>query len=207
MDEAQPEIVTANRRAQWASGICLTMIVLLALSGMASITLMYDDPLSRKGAQGVEGFVLESVITLKPLIHLIHTWGGYVTIVVAGWAMVELFGVSRVAKVHSASRGRWIGFLAVIGGLFILASVLGLIWSGEGTGQWLKTEISPIGQKEPPKPVKFEDRWTDLHTRDLLYPLGIGVILMVLASTSSKRLAREVTNDKNRNESTEAEAP
>jgi hypothetical protein len=140
MDEPNPnaELIKSARRAQWACGLCLGLMFVMGLSGIASITLLHDDPLYTGSTGGIEGTTLEVVISLRWLIELLHEWGGYVGIVLAGWAALAVFSFARRIRrgdnLDWRRTARWVGPAGILGGGLIIASLLLLIASGVAAG-------------------------------------------------------------------------
>ena len=199
------EIVSRARRALWACGICFGLLFLMGLSGVASITLLYDDPLYRTGTQGFEGDVVRTVSALSGVIGIIHSWGGYVGIVLAGWAGLEMFSFGRLLRRTDEgdwrSAGRRLMPLGLAGaGILILALIL-LIPSGVAAKGFLSYSEPKVVNDTPnpgsfapriPGRVELEDggdsKFVEWHTRELNYMLAVGALLLVFAASSTRKI-------------------
>ncbi|MCL4731944.1 MAG: hypothetical protein KJ044_16110, partial [Planctomycetes bacterium] len=135
MAAASADTLTAQcRRAVLASGLALGLVFLLALSGAASITLMYETPGFKERIGGFEGAVLEAVRLIRPLIRPLHSFGGYAAFVLAGWAAIEMLGLFRLLRNAPTPELRAFAprvlALGAIGGAVLAASVAVLVVSG-----------------------------------------------------------------------------
>ena len=190
------------RRMTLACGLCLGLLFLLGLTGMASVTLLYDDGVSAAYDRGFETSVLRTVIALKTAIRLIHSYGSYLAIVLAGWAAVELFRMSKVLAsseiAKARARGRALIFIALVAGVSIIGALVGLSATGVKTHAELRgdrpAEPDPMAAPLPLPAGPGES--VDLpavvmHTRDLNLVLMIGVFLMVIGVSVGRQAAKE----------------
>jgi hypothetical protein len=203
------EILRRARRVLWACGLCFALLFLMGLTGIASITLLYDDPMMRTNMRGFEGDVVRFVASIGGLIHMIHEWGGYVGIVLSGWAGLEIFSFGRLLRRTDkpdwrASGGRLMP-LGVAGAALLITALLLLIPSGVAARMYLINETPPVVddtsnpervQPRIPGTVEFEDAGdsgqVDWHTKQLNYLLAIGAILLLFGVSSTRRIQLEV---------------
>lgn len=195
------------KRAQWACGLCFGLLFLMGLSGIASITLLYDTPMYRSGVRGFEGAVMDIVVALKQAIRLLHAWGGYVGILLSGWAGLEVFSYGRLLKRTGDSgwrrTGRMLGPLGLFGAAVLIASLLLLIPSGVAAQGYLKVEAAatetpaPVGLQRPShnEATEGDSRLVEWHTRELNYLMALGAILLVFAAASIRRVSIEARED------------
>lgn len=190
-------------RAQWACGLCFGLLFLMGVSGIASITLLYDSPLYRTGVRGFEATVMDTVVAMKGAIGLIHGWGGYVGIVLAGWAGLEVFSFGRRLKRTDNSGWRRTGSILSALGLFgaamLITSLMLLIPSGVAAQGFLSQDRSsvetpaPVGLKRPTT-QEFSDggsRMVEWHTRELNYLMAFGAIILAYAAARIRRVSLE----------------
>ncbi|MBZ0134825.1 MAG: hypothetical protein K8I27_00465 [Planctomycetes bacterium] len=209
MTEETPKHEAVKRhasRVQWACGLCFALLFLMGVSGVASVTLLHDDPTFTSNIGGIEGATLKTVIALRGVIELLHEWGGYFAIVLAGWAGTEVFNFSR--RLRKSDRGewrgtgRWMGPVGVFGGIVIIGSLIALLASGvaakayvDHIGAHHSDELSGIDRSgaltsrgeamdEFPKHDLAE-----MHVRELNYALALGAILLVLAANSTRGIS------------------
>ena len=98
--------LVSAKRVYWSSGLLFGLLMLLVLSGLASITLLYDGIPSAENIRGTEGVVLDIVRTLRPAIRFIHEFGGFAAIFLSGWLAVELVRFGRNARAHGTAKKR-----------------------------------------------------------------------------------------------------
>src|SRR5690606_24260779 len=119
-----PILIKRARAAQWACGLCLALLFLLGLSGIASITLLHDDQLYVGNTGGLEGSVLDTVMDLRWLIEPLHEWGGYLAIVLGGWAGLALWRFARHIRRSDRAEwrrtGAWLGPCGMLAGLLVI---------------------------------------------------------------------------------------
>jgi hypothetical protein len=200
-------VLRASRRALLACGLCFALLLLMGMTGVASITLLYDDP-TYTLTGGLEGTVVRMVRTLSGTINVIHDWGGYVGIVLAGWAGLELLALSRRLKATDnpewRAAARRLPVLGLGGAFVLVVSLLLLIPSGVAAKAFLHSdEPSPIGQPTDrqrlaprlPGQEVIEDagnpKFVEWHTRELNYLMALGAILLVFAASTTRRIALE----------------
>jgi hypothetical protein len=203
------EILRRARRVLWACGLCFGLLFLMGLTGIASITLLYDDPQMRTNMSGFEGDVVRFVASIEDLIHFIHEWGGYAGIVLSGWAGLEVFSFARLLrrtdKPEWRTSGRRLAPLGVAGAALLITALLFLIPSGVAARLYLTNEAPRVVNDTPnpervqpriPGAVEMEDAsdsgQVDWHTKQLNYVLAIGAILLMFAVTSTRRIQLEV---------------
>lgn len=204
IDKDEIEQVRARAfRPLLACGLCFAMLLLMGLSGVASITLMYDDPMYIQAMKGVEGAVARAVTGMDWLIRFIHTWGGYAAIVLAGWAGTELLIYGRrLRKTGDAGwrkTGKRLPFIGVFGSLMLIASLLVLIGSGIAAQGYMR-----VGYGDLPDPELNRDRMhernvepreerpiVEWHIRELNYFMALGAIVLVLGAGSVRNAANE----------------
>lgn len=204
MAEAQTDPVPAQcRRAVLASGLALGLVFALALSGAASITLMFDASSFQETIKGFEGFVLDTVRMLKPAIRFLHTYGGYAAFVLAGWAGIEMFWLYRAlrgsGKVEVRAFATRILVLGVIGGAVLTVTVGVLTVSGTAASVALRGSASPADEGPEPlnpmarsiaDPSATGDSLVNEHTRRQTYMVGIAALLLAAAASQARRAAK-----------------
>jgi hypothetical protein len=214
MDEPNPnaELIKSARRAQWACGLCLGLMFVMGLSGIASITLLHDDPLYTGSTGGIEGTTLEVVISLRWLIELLHEWGGYVGIVLAGWAALAVFSFARRIRrgdnLDWRRTARWVGPAGILGGGLIIASLLLLIASGVAAGGFVdhigsryNDDLSGIDKSTGLVDARealqgYDDsQMAEMHVREFNYLLAIGALTLVMAAAAIRRVSKEAKAD------------
>lgn len=192
-------------RVMWACGLLFTLLLLMGLTGVASITLMHEDEQYFKAMQGVEGTVARAVLDLKWLIHATHQFGGYAAVLFAFWAGGEIFRFGRKLR-HADNagwrvRGRYLPFLGAAGSLIVIAALAALSVSGYMTAEYLADRPTTIEELEIPSPLEAEEHERDIrpearpvvdwHTRELNYAMALGAILLVLGASSVRNVALE----------------
>jgi len=207
-DPADARIQRRARRVQWAGGLCFALLFLMGLSGLASVTLLHDDPLYTQEIQGMEGVTLRTVIALRPLIGLIHEWGGYAGILLAGWTALEVFLFGRLLRVADRADwrgvGRWIGPLGVVSGIVLIASLVLLLASGVAARGYVHhiagqhddglsgvDRSGALGGLQQEGEAYPKSDLAEMHVRELNYLLAVGAILMVFAIHTSRRIQLE----------------
>ncbi|MCB9893971.1 MAG: hypothetical protein H6839_05975 [Planctomycetes bacterium] len=199
------EIAGRARRVLWACGLCFGLLFLMGLSGVASITLLYDDPLYRTGTQGFEGVVVRTVSSLSGVIKALHSWGGYVGIVLAGWAGLEVFSFGRLIKRSEEGEwratGRRLMPLGLAGAAMLIVALILLIPSGVAAKSFLSHD-EPKVVDDTPNPGAFaprisgraelengaDSKFVEWHTRELNYVLALGALLLVFAASSTRKV-------------------
>lgn len=200
-DAMQDTIRSLCFRAVFAAGSCLAIIFLMALSGAASITLLYDDPTFMGNTAGFERTVIDVVTALRPAIGFVHSFGGYAAFVLAGWAAVEMFSLSRALRKAEIAEQRQaanrILFLGVIGSALLACSIGILAVTGvKAAGLNRAITGKPSDQMTPMVPgadrfvAPEGDEMVNWHTRELTYLLGAAALL-VAAATSQVRKVRQ----------------
>ena len=186
-------------RSVYAAGLCLLVVFLMALSGAASITLLYDDPTFERGLHGFEGSVVRTVTDLRGLVAFIHGFGGYAAFVLAGWAAVEMFSLYRALRREGPLLRAFSGRMLVLGviGSVLLACSIGILTitgvkaAGFNRG-YATTDIDELHARVPgaDRFASAEgDEMVNWHTRELTYLLGAAALL-VAAATSQVRKVR-----------------
>ena len=151
----------ATGRALLACGGLFALLLLLGLSGLASVTLFYIEQDAGTGYGDLEGVVIRCVKfvdgwTSSSRLHLIghfHAWGSYAALVMCGWSVVELWSAAGMLKIHAEadvrSNARFMRPLAAIGGvILVLAIVLQLI-AGTATRRALDEMRAPTAMDQP----------------------------------------------------------
>ncbi|MCC6464889.1 MAG: hypothetical protein IT463_06060 [Planctomycetes bacterium] len=203
MTEPVPEtspVLACGRRVMWSCGLCFALLFLLGLSGVASITLLYDAPGFH--TTGLEGTVLDTVRFARPLIRALHTYGGYVAVLLCGWSALELLAFAKALK-----GTRWvrmsllIHLTTVVGVLLMIISVLALTVTGVSAAGFLHRELEPgpgvAGREAPAVPLpsavaeQGTERSVEWHTRELNYLLGLGALLTAAAVAAARSITAE----------------
>lgn len=199
-------------RVQWACGLCFGLLFLMGISGIASITLLHDDPTFTSNIGGIEGATLKTVIFLRGAIEFIHEWGGYIGIVLAGWAATEVFNFARRLRKSDngawRSTGRWMGPVGIFGGLVIVASLVALLASGVAAKGYVdhiaernKDELSGIDRsgalttRDEAMSDYPKHELAELHVRELNYALALGAILLVFAANSTRSISLKLKKE------------
>ncbi|MBK8206323.1 MAG: hypothetical protein IPK87_05920 [Planctomycetes bacterium] len=209
---ATQHLVSRARRVQWACGLCFGLLFLMGISGIASITLLYDDPLYHESTRDIEGATLRTAIELKWLIGALHMWGGYVAILLAGWAAMEVFSFSRLVRRSDnpgwRSTARWLGPAGIGGGATIVLAVVLLLASGVAAKGYVqhitrygevKSEIEGApGEHDAAKALEGypDSNMAEWHIREMNYLLAIGAIVLVAAAASVRRISIEARKPK-----------
>ncbi|MCB9934065.1 MAG: hypothetical protein H6840_00090 [Planctomycetes bacterium] len=197
-----------GRRVQWIAGLCFALLFLMGVSGLASITLLHDDRLYTDSMQGVEGATLRTVIALRGVIGLIHAWGGYLGIMLAGFAGLEVLRFARLLRKAERAdwrgTGRWLGPLGVLGGLVVMAALVLLLASGVSARGYVRQisarhsdELSGIDRSRALGSAAEERKefprseFAEMHVKELNYLMAAGAILLVLAASVTRRIELE----------------
>lgn len=209
---AHQDIRRHARRVQWACGLCFALLFLMGISGLASVTLLHDDPAFTSNIRGIEGATLKTVIALRGVIEVLHEWGGYLGIVLGGWAGIEVFQFSRLLRRSDRAEwrgtGRWMGLVGLVGGIVIIGALLALLASGvaarayvdhiatrhadDFTGIDRGSALTERGEAMEGFP---EHQLAELHVRELNYALALGAILLVLAANSTRGIATAIRKE------------
>lgn len=187
-------------RAQWACGLCFALFILMGLSGVASVTLLYAGPPFVPQPGTLESWVIGAVSTLEPAIRFIHGYGGYVGIVLAGWACVEVFSCGRIVRASADTRPAGTGLIAVavLAGLLLVGGVLAQLATGVGAAAFLRLDSmvpgegrpdpSRLSENEPVRPGQQSDpQLVEWHTRELNYSIAAGALMLAWAASVIRR--------------------
>lgn len=206
------DIKRAAKRVQWACGLCFGLLFLMGISGLASVTLLHDDPAFTSNIGGIEGATLKTVIALRGVIELLHEWGGYLGIVLAGWAGVEVFNFARRLRKSDRSEwrgtGRWMGPVGILGAVVIVGSLVALLASGvaarayvEHIGARHSDELSGIDRggaltnRDEAMGDFPKHELAEMHVRELNYALAFGAIILVFAANSTRNISLKLKKD------------
>lgn len=192
-----PFIARANR-VQWACGLCFALFILMGLSGVASVTLLYAGPPFAPQPGTLEDSVIGIVAALEPVIRFIHSYGGYLGIVLAGWACIEVFQCGRLIRPKARTTGTGLVATAVIAGVLLVGGVISQLATGVGAAAFLRVDSmlpgesrpdpSRLVQTEPERPGKQSDpQLVEWHTRELNYTIAAGTLLLVWAAAATRR--------------------
>ncbi|MEE9311731.1 MAG: hypothetical protein V3V10_04890, partial [Planctomycetota bacterium] len=137
--------LVSAKRVYWSSGLLFGLLMLLVLSGLASITLLYDGIPSAENIRGTEGVVLDIVRTLRPAIRFIHEFGGFAAIFLSGWLAVELVRFGRNARAHGTAKnekstGLYITVTGVLSAIGLPLCLLFLIGTGIEARKFMNLE-------------------------------------------------------------------
>lgn len=203
MAEAELAAITKQcRRAVVASGMALGLVFALALSGAASITLMFDATSFQETIKGFEGVVLDTLRFFKPMIRPLHALGGYAGFVLAGWAAVEMLWLFRLVRRAPTPELRAFAprvlALGVIGGAVLAVSVGVLVVSGTMASTALRQAEPELTEgPEPLNPLArgvaqpgSGDATVNEHTRQQTYFLGIAALLLAAATSQARKAAK-----------------
>ncbi|MBX3474174.1 MAG: hypothetical protein KF754_07305 [Planctomycetes bacterium] len=193
------------RRAVLAAGCALALVFVLALTGAASITLIFDTPGFQEKISGFEGFVLDTVRFLSPLVKLLHTFGGYVAFVLSGWAAIEMFVLARTLRRGTSPEVRQYGprvlALGVAGGTVLAVMVGVLTVSGTAASMALRKAAPSVEERPEPlnpmarhiaDPTAPEDSLVNEHTRSQTYAVGIAALLLAAAASQARKARKAV---------------
>ncbi len=205
-------LVGRARRVQWACGLSFGLLFLMGISGIASITLLYDDPLYHESTRDIEGATLRTAIAMKWLIRALHVWGGYAAILLSGWAAMEVFSFSRLLRRSDSpgwrSTARWVGPAGLLGGATIVLAVVLLLASGVAAKGYVQhiTRYSEVKGEIEGKPGEHDaaealegypdSGLAELHIREMNYLLAIGAIVLVAAAAAVRRISIEARKPK-----------
>lgn len=191
------------RRATWAAGVCLGLVFVLGVSGVASITLLYEDPWFVNETRGFEGAVIQTVLALKPLIRFLHTYGGYAAFVLAGWTAIEMFALWRLLRGQTSAESRqaatWVMGLGVIGGAALAGAVALLTVSGIAAAGFLQqSKLAPgeeAAQENPALPGarpagEKGAEFVEWHTRELTYVVAAAALMLAGAASQARKVAQ-----------------
>lgn len=192
-------------RVMWACGLLFAVLLLLGISGVASVTLIYEDEQYFQAIRGVEGAVARTVLDLKWLIQGIHGVGGYVGAALAAWAGYEVFRFGRMLRRTDNAgwriKGRRLPWIGATGSILVIVALGALIVSGFQTADFLGGV--PADQGELEAPISLEDGGhtrnieaepapvVDWHTRELNFGMALGAILLALAASSVRGVVNE----------------
>lgn len=197
-DEAKV-VIRRARRAQWACGLCFAVLFLTGISGISSFLLdLYNDPLYTGRSRGIEDTTLAVLIVLEPAIRIIHSWGGYLGILLAGWAGLEVFATGRLLRAGAdeerRASARWLKPAGLLGAGTIMISLVLLLASGvaarayiNGVGQ---TARDMVEVRDPASLLSGDDsadkpqsvQLAEWHVREMNYLLAIGALILVAAA-------------------------
>jgi hypothetical protein len=199
-------ILRAGLRLQVACGLCLVVLMLLILTGVAGITLLIVEPVQDKSMGALERHTVGAVQGMKDWIRLIHEWGGYVALLLAGWAGLEIFRFGRMLRrtEHKDWRrtGLWMPALGLLAGLILMGSVAVQIGAGIATHAYVHMEGAPpmapaMERQHALTDARAEmeqfasEMVVDMHVRELNYLVALGALMLVAASSSTRRVTRE----------------
>jgi hypothetical protein len=194
---------TLTRRAfrlLLASGLLFTLLLLLLISGVASVTLMHtDSPHLRPGA-GLQQWVYDAVTGMARQIRGLHGWGGFAAIPLASWAGFEALRLGR-ALGRGPCPARRIRLCGGIGAGIVILSLCLLLFTGVLTQAWLEREKQPLPMEMPAAERAQADARREmlghrehtaasLHTRELNILLAFGTLLLVVAANEASKLRR-----------------
>lgn len=196
-DEQQPRLRAQVMRALVSSGLSLFVVLLMAISGAASITLLYFGGSFVPGMRGFEGSVVSTVLALEPLINLVHELGGYAAFVFAGWAGVEMFALARMLRRSdqpalraAASRVMLPG---VSGAVLLACSIALLTFTGVKAAGFNHSQQPLAATPTAPGSEKFTsaegDELVNWHTRELTYILALGALLLAAGASQARKAA------------------
>jgi len=206
-------LIARGFRLQLACGLCFALLLLLGLSGVASITLLYEDPMFTRSATGLEGETVRFLVSIKGWISALHEWGGYVAIVLAGWAGLEVFGFGRQLKRSSnkgwQKTGRWMPATGLAASAIVVVALLMLLASGIAASAFLHDGEKDAKQVPLQAVERFQgisdarseiaaqgsEQTVEWHTREFNYLLAFGALLLVAAASSARNITREAKSE------------
>jgi hypothetical protein len=197
------------RRLQWACGLCFALLFLMGLTGLASITLLHDNPTFTSGLTGIEGATFKVVKALRGFIEHAHEWGGYLSILLAGWAGLEVLTFAlRLRRLKDSGRrstARWLGPAGVLGAVVIVGALLLLLASGVAARNYVKhvsqMHGDELGAIDRGGALTNRDAATadfpkyelaEYHVREFNYLLAAGALLLVIAANRVRGLSTEL---------------
>lgn len=167
----------AASRVMLAGGLLLALLVLLGITGLASVTLFYIEFDSGTAQDSFERTVIATVKffdgwfadgTRWHLVRHIHGIGAFLAIVLTGWAAVEIWGAAAVFRQHLREEvratARWMRPLAALGTLFLLGAIVVQLLAGAATRGALDDMRVPAALDRPPS-VGESDRIVDSLSR------------------------------------------
>ncbi|CAG1769998.1 hypothetical protein BAC2_00742 [uncultured bacterium] len=136
----------AAGRAMFVSGLLFGLLVLLGITGMASVTLFYIEFDAGTSHESFEGVVISIVRfcdgwlsdgTRLHLLRHIHGIGSYLAIVLTGWAAVELWSAAGVIRIHVnqevRQNARFMRPLAIFGAVALEGAIIVQLLAGSAT--------------------------------------------------------------------------
>ncbi|MDC1142834.1 hypothetical protein OAU50_07055 [Planctomycetota bacterium] len=199
-DKSDASKLVSAKRVYWSGGLLFGLLLLMVLSGLSSITLLYDGIPSAEDLQGLEGAVLDTVRTLKPAIRFLHEYGGYAAMFLSGWLAIELIRFGKNARQHGQtaddkSTGFYIMLLGIPAAIGLVICLVLLIGTGIEARNYM--DENPDAQSfDLPKAAKLEEfakaqevAVVESHTGMLTYVMAGVVILLVFSVQMTHKLA------------------
>lgn len=187
------------KRVYAAGGLLFGLMILMVLSGLASVTLLYDDVPSATPTQGLEGYVLGIVQTLSPAIRITHEYGGYVAMFLSGWLALEFIRFGKNSRTIGTSKDKSSGLLIMIVGVpsAVALSVLLVLLVGTGIEARKFMDEAAVGDfQELPGAGKLsqvaaaeEKGVVEAHIGMLTLAMAGMIILLVVAVQLTQRTA------------------
>lgn len=193
------------RRLATACTLALGLLVLMGVSGLANITLnhvrrdFYDQYSRFDPLPPFEAAVVSTVQAARPAIWLVHKYGGYVTILLSGWAALQCISFARAAG-REGAQVRLVALLGGVGGFGLALALAAQIVAGTalmwGIAEMDKHRLAPAGAAAAriaaADASDLEGRVKPLenfHIRELNYPVGLAAMMLVAAMSLARSRA------------------
>lgn len=217
-DEARV-VIRRARLAQLACGLCFAVLLITGLSGVSSFLLdLYDKPIYTGRSRGIHDTTLATLIALEPAIRFIHSWGGYIGILLAGWAGIEVFRAGATMRASGNDEWRrsasWLRPVGAAGAAAIMLSLVLLLASGVAAKAYVddakRTSPDTLELRDPASQLVDDgfsgqpagDQMAEWHIREMNYLLAIGALLLVAAAARirgiSQQARRQVSAEQSR---------
>ncbi len=167
MPDAEPKTRDPARksvgRALLANGLLFGLLVVLGISGLASVTLFYIEFDAGTAQDSLERAVISVVKfcdgwhedgTRWHLVRHVHGIGAYLALVLTGWAAIEIWSAAGVVRTHVKpevrATARWMRPLAAFGALFLILALVAQLLAGAATRGALNDMRVPAPLERPP---------------------------------------------------------
>lgn len=155
----------AAGRAMLAAGFLFGLLLLLGLSGMASVTLFYIEFDAGTSHESFENTVITIVKfcdgwfadgTRWHVLRHIHGFGSYLAIVLTGWTAVELWSAAGAIRLHVNAEvrrhARFMRPLAIVGAVALEGAIIVQLLAGSATRGALDDMRVPAPLDRPATP-------------------------------------------------------
>jgi hypothetical protein len=213
MEEQRQRIRRLARTALVACGLCFGLLFLMALSGASTFMLqLHGGSTPLANLSGIEGVTMKALTELKPVIAVVHGWGGYVSILLAGWAGIAFFAFARELKRTESpdwrSAARWLGPVAGLGAAVVILAVVLLLASGVAAKGYfqhidggIRGDVTSVERGVLPLSADEalagygDSQLAEWHIREMNYLLAIGALMLVFAAARARKISLQARKE------------